>query len=65
MFIEIGKAARGWRFIVKGENGELVLHSQTYYSRWNATRSAMKLAKQNNMEVRLKRPMEVKIGKNK
>jgi uncharacterized protein YegP (UPF0339 family) len=51
MHIELKKGARKWFWKIVGRNGEIVLTSQGYYSKWNAKRSALKLANVNRYRL--------------
>lgn len=51
MYIEIYKRM-GWRWRLVGKNGEILAHSEAYFSKWNAKRAAKKMATASNLEVR-------------
>jgi uncharacterized protein YegP (UPF0339 family) len=53
MHIQLTKGVRQWRWLLIADNGQTVLTSQRYSSRWSAKRSAAKLAKANNYELRV------------
>jgi uncharacterized protein YegP (UPF0339 family) len=51
MHIEITKGKRKYSWKIVGRNGETVVTSQGYYSKWSAKRSALKLANINRMRI--------------
>jgi uncharacterized protein YegP (UPF0339 family) len=52
MYILLVKGKQKWFWKVMSSNGQVVLTSQHYFSRFNARRSALKLAKSNGYELR-------------
>jgi uncharacterized protein YegP (UPF0339 family) len=53
MHIEVVKGKRKWFWRLIASNGQVVLTSQRYYSKWSAKRSALKLALVNKYELRV------------
>jgi uncharacterized protein YegP (UPF0339 family) len=51
MHIEL-RHKKQWYFAVVGANGETMLVSETYFSKWNARRQAKKLALANNIKYK-------------
>lgn len=51
MIVELVRR-KHWYWRVVSPNGQVVLTSEVYYSRWNAKRQALKLVKANNFEYR-------------
>jgi uncharacterized protein YegP (UPF0339 family) len=54
MKLVVFNGADGWYYHLKGTNGQTMLTSERYYTKWNAKRAADKLSKANNI------PLEVK-----
>jgi uncharacterized protein YegP (UPF0339 family) len=52
MYILLAPGKRKYFWKLMGDNGQTVLVSQHYYSKWNARRAARKLAKANSYELR-------------
>ncbi len=52
MYIELVRGQNRWYWRLVAHNGNIVATSHNYYSRWNASRAAQKLAKANGLEVR-------------
>jgi uncharacterized protein YegP (UPF0339 family) len=52
MHILLIKGVRRWFWKVVASNGQIVLVSQHYVTKWSAKRSAKKLAKSNGYELR-------------
>jgi uncharacterized protein YegP (UPF0339 family) len=57
MHIELVKGKRKWFWKLKAGNGETVLVSQFYKTKWSAKRSAFKLALANDLEMRVGYPI--------
>jgi uncharacterized protein YegP (UPF0339 family) len=51
MHIELTKGKRKWFWKLVGRNGETMLTSQGYFSKWSAKRSALKLANVNRYRI--------------
>lgn len=44
MYVELRRGASGkWHYCLLGDNHEVVLTSENFYSKWNAKRAARKL----------------------
>lgn len=50
-FIELLKGKGGWYWRLKSENGRIILVSESYHSKWNARRSARKIAGLNQLDI--------------
>lgn len=50
--LEVVKRKKWFYRIVSIRNGETVMVSETFYSKWNAKRQALKLLKENNYEYK-------------
>lgn len=51
MHIKIYRRFLVWRIALIGGNGEMIMHSEAYYSESNARREANKLARELDLEV--------------
>jgi uncharacterized protein YegP (UPF0339 family) len=51
MHIGIVKGKVKWFWRIRARNGEILLSSQGYYSRWSAKRTAQRLADVNRMRI--------------
>jgi uncharacterized protein YegP (UPF0339 family) len=51
--IEVTKGKRRWYWRVVAENGQIILTSEKYYSKWNAKRAAKRLGEINRLLVKV------------
>jgi uncharacterized protein YegP (UPF0339 family) len=51
--IEVAKGKRRWFWRLVSKNGQTVLTSEQYYSKYNALRSARRLAEANGLPLKI------------